>query len=124
MADRKIENRMLRDLFLGFVRVHLLHHASLNPVYGAWFSEELARHGYELSPGTLYPLLHSLEEAGYLSREDRVVDGKVRKYYRATPLGRRTLAEARVRIQELANEITEGQPRAAGARTPAKRSAD
>ena len=52
---------MLRDLFLGFVKVHILHHAAREPVYGLWLIEELAHHGYELSPGTLYPTLHSLE---------------------------------------------------------------
>ncbi len=53
---------MLRDFFLGFIKVHVLHHAAHEPIYGVAMIAELARHGYELSPGTLYPLLHSLEE--------------------------------------------------------------
>jgi DNA-binding PadR family transcriptional regulator len=101
---------MMRDIFLGFIRVHLLHHASCGPVYGAWFIEELRRHGYEVSPGTLYPVLRTLAEAGYLSREDQVVDGKVRKYYTITSLGRQAQAEAWVRIQELVAEIMEPGP--------------
>ena len=55
------------DLLSGFVRVHVLHHAAEGEVYGQWMIEELARHGYRLSPGTLYPMLHSMEEKGYLA---------------------------------------------------------
>ncbi len=61
---------MLRDFFLGFVRIHILHHAALEPIYGVAIMEELRRHGYDLSPGTLYPLLHNLEAAGYLQHQD------------------------------------------------------
>ncbi len=104
-SANKSRQKVMREFFLGFVRVHLLHHASRDPVYGAWFIEEIGRHGYDVSPGTLYPLLHNLAEAGYLSREDRVVDGKVRKYYSITPLGNEVLTEARTRIQELVDEI-------------------
>lgn len=101
-------DRMLRHLFLGFVKVHALHHASREPVYGASFISELERHGYRLSPGTLYPLLHGLEAAGYLAREDRVVEGKVRKYYQITALGSSALDEARAKIRELVDEVIEG----------------
>lgn len=114
----KSDNKMLRDFFLGFVKVHVLHHASRGPVYGVWFIEELARHDYHLSPGTLYPLLHNLEAAGYLRREDRVVEGKVRKYYEITPLGSQALSEARSKIQELVDEIMEPEP---PAKRPARR---
>ena len=96
---------MLRDFFLGFVKIHVLHHAAQEPVYGLALIDELRRHGYELGPGTLYPLLHSLEAAGYLAREDQVVGGKVRKYYAITEAGRLALAEARVKIAELVDEV-------------------
>jgi PadR family transcriptional regulator PadR len=108
---RSRENRPLRDFFLGFVKVHVLHHASRGPIYGVWFLEELGRHGYHLSPGTLYPLLHDLEASGYLRREDRVVDGKVRKYYGITALGERALEEAKGKIRELVDEIMEPEER-------------
>ncbi len=94
-----------RDLLLGFIKLHILHHASREPIYGLWLIEELARHGYQLSPGTLYPMLHSLEEAGWLASEERVVAGKVRKYYTTTRKGKAALAEAQVKARELLDEI-------------------
>jgi DNA-binding PadR family transcriptional regulator len=100
-------SKLFRDLLLGFVKIHVLHHAALEPIYGSGISAELERHGYRLSWGTLYPLLHNLEAAGFLAREERVVDGKVRKYYGITPVGRRALDEARRMALELVEEITE-----------------
>lgn len=99
---------MIRDLFLGFVRIHILHHAALEPIYGLAMMQELQRHGYEMSPGTLYPILHGLEKAGYLEREDRLVNGKIRKYYEITDDGRAALTEARTKMVELADEVLEG----------------
>jgi DNA-binding PadR family transcriptional regulator len=99
---------MLRDFFLGFVKIHVLHHAAQEPVYGVALIAELRRHGYELSPGTLYPVLHSMEAAGYLARENRVVGGKVRKYYTITRAGRDALEQARPKIRELVAEVLEG----------------
>jgi PadR family transcriptional regulator, regulatory protein PadR len=100
---------MLRDLFLGFIKVHVLHHAAQAPVYGLALMEELRRHGYTLSPGTLYPLLHGLEESGYLAHAPRVVGGKVRKYYTITPRGQEALADARTKMRELVAEVLDGQ---------------
>jgi DNA-binding PadR family transcriptional regulator len=96
---------MLRELFLGFIRVHILFHAAEAPVYGMALMEELARHGYQVGPGTLYPILHALQSQGYLRREDHVVNGRVRKYYRATPAGRRTLTRAQAQLRELVEEV-------------------
>ena len=96
---------MLRDFFLGFVKIHILHHATQEPVYGVALMQELRRHGYEVSPGTLYPILHSLENAGYLAREERVIGGKVRKYYTITNRGHEALTEARQKIGELVHEV-------------------
>jgi len=98
---------MLRELLLGFIKIHILHHASQQPVYGLWMMEELARHGYSVSPGTLYPTLHSLERAGYLTSEKRVVGGRQRRYYVITPAGEVALAEARDRLAELVAEVLE-----------------
>ena len=96
---------MLKDFFLGFVKIHGLYHASREPIYGVELLEELGRHGYRLSPGTLYPTLHRLEKEGYLSVRKRVVDGKVRKYYTITEQGMVILSEARRKIAELVDEV-------------------
>lgn len=96
---------MLRDFFLGFIRIHILHHAAEEPVYGLAMMEELRRHGYEISPGTLYPILHSLEREGYLQHHNRNVDGKIRKYYTITAKGLEALQEARTRIRDLVDEV-------------------
>jgi len=96
---------MLRNFFLGFIKIHILHHAGEAPVYGLALIAELRRHGYELSPGTLYPVLHQLEEAGYLSRLHRVVDGKMRKYYALTRHGAAALTEVRAKTAELVGEV-------------------
>ncbi|MEZ4503163.1 MAG: PadR family transcriptional regulator [Dehalococcoidia bacterium] len=97
---------ILREFFLGFVRIHILHHAAEEGVYGLGMIGELGRHGYSLSPGTIYPLLHSMEHAGYLTCEPRHVDGRPRKYYTITPRGREVLAEAQQKIGELTGEVS------------------
>jgi DNA-binding PadR family transcriptional regulator len=98
-----------RDLYSGLIRLHVMHHASEEPIFGLGMMEELARHGYRISPGSLYPLLHGLEKKGYLnSREQR--NGKsLRKVYRATPLGRKALKAARSKVLELLRELIEGE---------------
>lgn len=100
-------DRRGQDLYGGLIRLHILHHASKGPVFGLWFMEELARHGYKLSPGTLYPLLHGLEEKGYL-RSMKEREGKLlRRMYQATPLGRKALVVARQKVSELFGELLE-----------------
>jgi DNA-binding PadR family transcriptional regulator len=87
----------------------VLHHAVEEPIFGLGMIEELARHGYKISPGSLYPLLHGLEKRGYLrSKEER--NGKsLRKVYRATPLGRKALEAAKNKVRELFRELMEGE---------------
>ena len=97
---------VLTRLFLaGFVRLHILHHAAADPICGVEIALELARHGYRLSPGTIYPALHELAQAGFLTMKNRVVQGKRRKYYRATGRGRKALATTRKLLRELADEV-------------------
>jgi len=102
---------MVRSFFLGFIKIHILHHAAKEQVYGLWLIEELERHGYGISPGTLYPILHSLEDDSLLQSQERVVDGKMRKYYRTTSKGKKTLRQAKEKVQELLNEIVKDQSR-------------
>jgi len=99
--------KLSHSLFLGFVKLHILHHAGEEPVYGLWLIEELGRHGYRLSPGTLYPILHSLREEALLKVESRVVEGKLRKYYTLTSKGRSALVEGKAKALELVAEINE-----------------
>ena len=99
--------RILRDVSLAFVRVHVLHHAAREPIFGLEMMVELKRHGYELGPGTLYPLLHGLEKFGALRSTQKLVDGKNRRYYRTTKAGDALLAELRARIRELVGEVLE-----------------
>jgi DNA-binding PadR family transcriptional regulator len=88
----------------GAVFLHVLHHASGEAVHGAWMSEALARHGYDLSPGTLYPTLHRMERHGLLVSEQRTVDGRVLRLYRTTAAGDAALEEGRRAVRELADE--------------------
>lgn len=97
--------KILRKFFLGFIQIHILHHAKKEPFYGAWMIEELSEHGYEMSPGTLYPLLHNMESSGLLEKEEKTVEGKIRKYYKITELGNEVLVEARKKAYELFKEI-------------------
>ena len=103
----KIEDE--QDLYRGLIRLHILHHASKGPVFGLWFIEELARHGYKLSPGTLYPLLHGLERKGYLRSSKERLGKRSRRVYRATPLGRKVLASAKEKVSELFGELLEDE---------------
>jgi len=95
---------LLRDIQLAFMRIHILHHAASHPIYGLWMRDELAEHGYDISVGTLYPLLHQLEEHGYLASDERLAEGRRRRYYRATPSGEALLAQIRVKLRELTGE--------------------
>ncbi|HDM67212.1 MAG TPA: PadR family transcriptional regulator [Thermoplasmatales archaeon] len=96
-----------RKFFLGFIRIHILYHASKDMIYGAEMIRELQRHGYTISPGTLYPILHELEEKGLLRSKERNINGKIRRYYRITEKGRRLLIEAKKKIIELVEEVLE-----------------
>ena len=95
----------MREFLRGAVRLHILHHAARGPIHGAWMSEELAHHGYKISPGSLYPTLHKMEEEGLLSSRAEVVAGRARRSYVATAKGRRDLKATIVQLRELAREV-------------------
>jgi len=97
-----------KDLYSGLIRLHVLHHAVEEPIFGLGMIEELGRHGYRISPGTLYPLLYSLEKKGYLRSSEQLNGRSRRKVYRATPLGRKALAAAKSKVRELFHELIEG----------------
>jgi PadR family transcriptional regulator, regulatory protein PadR len=95
------------ELLTGFIRLHVLHHAAKEPLVGFWMMEELRRHGYRVSAGTLYPLLHGLERRGYLCSTTKREGRRSWREYRATPAGRRALAGAKEKLQELFHELME-----------------
>jgi DNA-binding PadR family transcriptional regulator len=100
-----MKEQILRKLFLGFIQIHILHHAKKDPFYGSWMIDELRHHGYNISPGTLYPLLHNMESNNLLEKEERTVEGKIRKYYKITELGDEILHDAQKQAYELFKEI-------------------
>jgi PadR family transcriptional regulator PadR len=109
-----------RELYSGLIRLHILYHASKEPIFGLEMIEELARHGHSLSPGTMYPLLHGLENKGLL-RSSRIGNRpNSRLVYRATASGRTALAMAKDKLRELFSELFEDVMSAAS-KKPAKR---
>lgn len=98
-----------RDLYSGLIRLHILHHAGKGPIFGLGMMEELSRHGYKVSAGTLYPILHGLEAKGYLKATQHRNGRRVRRLYRVTPAGRRVLAAAKAKVRELFGELFEDE---------------
>jgi PadR family transcriptional regulator PadR len=103
-----------RFLYAGLIRLHVLHHAVKEPVYGLAMIEELARHSYKVSAGTLYPILHGLEERGYLTSTEERSGSAARRVYRATRSGREALAAAKLKVRELFGELFEDDPQEGG----------
>ena len=110
MSKTKSDNdvELDRDLYSGLIRLHILHHAVEERIFGLGMLEELARHGYRISPGTLYPILHGLERKGYLESSETRIGKTSRREYKATPLGKKALKAAKKKVQELFGEIIEG----------------
>jgi PadR family transcriptional regulator PadR len=94
-----------QELLKGLIRLHVLHHASEAEFYGQWMIQELASHGYTLSPGTLYPMLHGMERSGYLTSKKQQNGRTFRRLYRATALGRQANRVAKVQVRELIGEL-------------------
>ena len=97
------------ELYSGLVRLHVLYHATREPVFGLGMIEELNRHGYKLSPGTMYPLLHGLEKRGWLKSNMEKAGGRSRRVYVATRIGRQALKAGQERVRELFKELTEDE---------------
>ncbi|NOY55903.1 MAG: helix-turn-helix transcriptional regulator [Actinobacteria bacterium] len=95
----------MREFVRGAVRLHILHHAAEGPVHGAWLSRELAEHGYDISPGKLYPTLHQMEAEGLVTSEPQTMNGKARRVYRISPRGNEALQEGRRAVRRLADEL-------------------
>jgi PadR family transcriptional regulator, regulatory protein PadR len=93
------------EIFSGLVRIHVLHHACVEGVFGLGMINELQRHGYKIGAGTMYPLLHGMEKRGWLRSSNARIGGRTRKVYFATRTGKKTLEEAKLRVRELFEEI-------------------
>ena len=100
-----IDKTMLSDIHLAFTKMHILYHAAKDEVFGIGLIKELKRHGYKLSPGTLYPTLAKMQLSGLLTCECRTVQHKQRKYYRITRAGEALLGEVKEKLEELYDEI-------------------
>lgn len=101
---------ILREILLAFWKVHILHHAEERPIYGQWVLLELRRHGLDVSPGTLYPLLARMEQDGLLrvvNHQQRVASPKARREYVLTSKGARLLRKVRRQVEELHHEVVE-----------------
>lgn len=96
-----------QDLYSGFIRLHILHHAKREAIFGLGIMRELQRHGYRVGPGTLYPILHSLERKGYLRVVADPSGSNTRRAYRTTSSGKRALAKAKEKVRELFGELIE-----------------
>jgi PadR family transcriptional regulator PadR len=98
---------IIREFLLGFIKIHILYHAQREPVFGKAFKQELKRHGYDISYGTLYPIFHTLERQGYLHSTKENIRGKIRKYYTITKKGKMVLQQSRSKAEELFDELFE-----------------
>lgn len=107
--DSEVRYESDQGLYTGLIRLHILHHAAREPIFGLGLMEELARHGYKLSAGTLYPILHGLERRGHLRSRQEWSGKRLRRVYRATPKGRRALEAAKVKVRELFGELFEDE---------------
>ncbi len=96
---------LVQEFVRGAVQLHVMHHAHHEEVHGAGLIAELARHGHSLSPGTVYPMLHRLEEAGLLASREVVVEGRRRRLYRTTEAGDRALRKCQRALRELSSEV-------------------
>jgi PadR family transcriptional regulator PadR len=101
---RPMTDPVAREFLLAFWKLHILHHAGEGGVYGQWMLEELAEHGYRLSPGTLYPMLALMERHGWL-RSSAPARATAARRYMLTAAGRATLARLRDALDELYEEV-------------------
>ena len=109
-----------REILLSFWKVHILHHAAEAPLVGLWMLKELGRHGYDVSPGTLYPVLRRMEARGWLRCHADPRGGKrARREYTLTLRGRRVLDLVREYVRELGEEV--GRPTPGTGTPPGRR---
>ncbi len=92
-----------KSLISGSTAMLLLRLLEDKDMYGYEMIEILEKKSnnvFTLKAGTLYPLLHSLEEKNYLTSYESPVNGKLRKYYSITKDGKRYLKARKEEWQE------------------------
>lgn len=102
----KQKKAIQREISLSFWRIHILYHASKEPIVGQWMLKELQHHGYEVSPGTLYPMLHRMEKLGWLtSYSETPQNPKARRFFITTDFGKEVLTIVTDQFAGLKTEI-------------------
>ena len=107
MKLTEITNTRNQALLSGLIRIRILYHACKEPIFGLGMIEELQRHGYKMSAGTLYPMLHGLESRGFLRSKKIRLGRRIRRIYRATASGKRALTKAKEKVKLLLGELLE-----------------
>ena len=87
-----LKQQMMHSFWQGILKFFVLHQAAQTPVYGGKLKKQLQDWDYDISPGSLYPLLHALEKALLLKSRVKILNGRARKYYDITDQGRAVLA--------------------------------
>lgn len=100
-----VKDQITRKILNGIIPIHILHHGMEEPFYGSFMIEELKEHGYQVSPGTLYPVLKTMVEEGLLQKEERNINGRIRKYYQTTEAGSQLFNELKHYLKELTQEV-------------------
>lgn len=100
-----MESRYEKKIYLSFLSIHILYHASIDPIYGSWMIEELHHHGYQVGPSHIYPLLKEMVDEGLLVCIENSDSGRMRKYYSITDKGIGLFQQLNEKITELSHEI-------------------
>lgn len=101
-----MNTRFEKKLYLGFLNIHILYHASKKPIYGVWMIDELNHHGYKVGASHIYPLLKDMTTEGLLSIVGKNEHGRIRKYYFITAKGKLLLEDLEQKVKELSSEIS------------------
>ena len=98
-----------KTLISGSTMMLLLKLLSEKDMYGYEMIETLrnrSQNVFELKAGTLYPLLHQMEEKGFLISYEQEVSSKARKYYSITKEGKKQLEKKAAEWSEYADAVT------------------
>ncbi|ABX42386.1 PadR family transcriptional regulator [Lachnoclostridium phytofermentans] len=98
-----------KSLLSGSTTMLLLRLLEEKDMYGYEMIDTLRKQSnnvFELKAGTLYPLLHSLEEKNLLFSYEEEINGKVRKYYKLSKEGKKYLKQKKEEWQEYSKAVS------------------